>query len=83
MAGIALVFAELAGCYLAWERELAGWEMTESQVVNRWISQGEAKGKLEVTQTFLIRALRRFGEPIPEEILATINTQTSLPLLED
>ena len=37
LAGIALVFAELSGRFLAWERVLEGWEMTESIVVTRWI----------------------------------------------
>jgi hypothetical protein len=84
LAGIALVFAELAGCYLAWERGLEGWEMTESQVVNRWLSQGETRGKLEEGRLFLTRFLRRrFGEPLPTDVLETINTQPSVQLLED
>lgn len=35
---IALVFAELAGRYAAWERGLEGFDMTESNVVNRWVN---------------------------------------------
>jgi len=41
LAQIAMVFAELAGCFLTWEKELEGWEMTESMVVNRWIEKAD------------------------------------------
>jgi hypothetical protein len=54
--------------------------MTESQVVNRWVSQG----KLEQARLVLIRLLkRRFGDALPGEALETIKMQPSLPLLED
>jgi hypothetical protein len=76
---IVLIFAELAGCYLAWEKGLEGWEMTESQVVNRWIE----KAKLEQARALLLRMLQqRFPGGVSPDVAQTINAQPSLPLLE-
>jgi len=84
LAGIAWVFAELAGTMLAWKRGLEDWEMTESQVVNNWIEKGRSEAKLEDARAFLVRALRRrFGEALPSEVLETINAQPSTQMLED
>jgi hypothetical protein len=84
LVGIALVFAELAGCGPAWQRGLEGWEMTESQVVNGWIRQGEAKGKRENQQQNLLELLEgRFPGAVPNEIVTLIQQQESLELLRD
>ncbi len=84
LAGIALIFAELAGCVPTWKRGLEGWEMTESQVVNEWISQGEAKGKLEERRQKLVRLLeRKFPGLVPKDVTQLINQQESLELLDD
>jgi hypothetical protein len=79
LAGIALIFAELAGCFLAWESALEGWQMTESQVVNRWIARGE----LSRARTDLLETLRvRFPESVTEEVVQMVQQQQSLPLLD-
>jgi hypothetical protein len=36
-------FAELVGHQIRWKRELEGFDMTESEVMNEWISQDERK----------------------------------------
>lgn len=73
------VFAELAGCLPAWERGLEGFDMTESEVVNRWISKGE----LNRARFSLLEALEgRFPGQASEEILQMIREQESLPLLD-
>jgi hypothetical protein len=83
LAQIALVFAELAGCYPAWEKGLEGWDMTEPQVVNRWIEKARAEARLEEARAFVLRALqRRFPGDIPPEVVATINAQPSATMLE-
>jgi hypothetical protein len=57
--------------------------MTESQVVNEWISQGEAKGKLEVSRQKLLRLVqRKFPEPLSEEVSRLILQQDSMELLD-
>ena len=82
LVGVALVFAELSGRFLAWERGLEGWEMTESQVVNRWIGQGEAKGKLLMARQALLEALElRFPGAVPSDVTKLIDQQTDLELL--
>jgi hypothetical protein len=58
--------------------------MTESQVVNEWISQGEAKGKLSMARQDLLKALEvRFPGEAPEEIVRLIQQQESLAVLVD
>ncbi len=84
MAGIALVFAELVGRRVEWDRGLEGFEMTESQVVNEWISRGEAKGKLlEARQNLLELLEGRFPGAVPNDVVQLIQHQESLELLHD
>ena len=82
LAGIAMVFAELAGSVPAWRRGLEGFDMTESQVVNEWMSQGEARGTLKAHRQNLIELLQgRFPAAVPEEVVRLINEQESLEML--
>jgi hypothetical protein len=82
LAGIALVFAELAGRSPAWKRGLEGFEMTESQVVNEWIRQGRSEEKLELTRKHLLEVLEgRFPGEAPAEVIRLINEQDSVDLL--
>ena len=82
LAGIALVFAELLGRRVEWDRGLEGFEMTESQVVNEWISQGEARGKLAERRQNLLKLLaKRFPGAAPDDVVRLINEQESLDVL--
>jgi hypothetical protein len=84
LARIALIFAELAGCYLAWEQGLEGFNMTESQVVNRWMQETDTKARLETRREDLLRFLqKRLPEVMTPEVIAAINAQPSLSLLND
>jgi hypothetical protein len=57
--------------------------MTESQVVNEWISQGEAKGKLAERRQKLLKLLsKRFPGAVPDDVIRLINKQESLDLLD-
>jgi hypothetical protein len=77
---IALVFAELAGCYLAWEQGLKEWDMTESKVVNAWMEQAS----LQTRRELLLRVLRnRLPEAVTSEVIAAINAQPSSSMLDD
>jgi hypothetical protein len=72
-AGLALVFAELAGCRPAWETALEGWNMVESQVVKGWQEkariEGRAEGRAEALRANLGQVLQvRFQQPLPPEI---------------
>jgi hypothetical protein len=84
LAGIALVFAELVGRKIEWKRGLEGFHMTESQVVNEWISEGEAKGMLKMARADLLDDLRiLFPGFVTDELARFINQQESLDLLAD
>jgi hypothetical protein len=62
--GLALVFAEAAGCRALWTKALEGWNVVESQVVKQWQDEAERKAKAAT----LIRLLQvRYGE-LPAEI---------------
>jgi hypothetical protein len=83
LAGIALVFAELVGRRVEWARGLKGFEMTESQVVNEWMSRGEAKGKLATQRQNLLKLLvKRFPGAVPDDVVRLVNEQESLGILE-
>lgn len=81
---IALVFAELAGRYVAWEQGLRDLSMTESQVVNRWIRQGQEEAQLKQARADLLLILEdRFPGRSSGEVASAINAQPSLSLLSD
>jgi hypothetical protein len=79
--GLALVFAEAAGCREAWRQELKGWNMEQSAQVLEWISEGETKGELR-TQRENLRLLleHRFG-PLPPALVQRLETSTDLERL--
>ena len=56
--------------------------MTESQVVNEWMSQGEARGTLKERRQNLIELLQgRFPTAVPEEVVRRIDERESLEML--
>ena len=82
LAVVALVFAELAGRAIIWNRALEDFDMTESQVVNDWISKGVLKGQLTEGRELLLRLLnKRFPGAVPPEVAKLISEQESLDLL--
>jgi hypothetical protein len=71
--GLALQFAELAGCRVEWDKLLEDWNMEESQVVAEWMAKGLAKGRRED----LLRILSlRFPGPLPSEMIAVIQSES-------
>ncbi|AWM35750.1 hypothetical protein GobsT_65570 [Gemmata obscuriglobus] len=47
LGGLALVFAEAAGCRENWELGLKGWNVRESAVVNGWKAEARAEARAE------------------------------------
>jgi hypothetical protein len=81
---IALIFAELAGRYVAWEKALEGVDMTESKVVNSWIKEAVDKKSLEKSRNYLLHLLnKRFPNQVTPEVTETINSQPSETMLVD
>jgi hypothetical protein len=73
--GLALVFAEAAGCRKDWKEALKGWNMVESEQVLEWISEGRAEGQAEA----LLRVLARRFPPGPAvEMVAAIRAMKDL-----
>lgn len=84
LVGIALLFAELAGRSLVWERILKGWEMTESALVNSWIHQGEVRGDLRRLRSDVVSLLEiRFPGAITPEVRQFVEQQEAVSLLEE
>jgi hypothetical protein len=93
--GLALVFAELAGCREIWKQALEGWSVEQSQQVLEWqaearkqgkaegITEGEAKGIAEGIAESVLRLLeRRFAKPVPPDVAAKIRATTNLGQLD-
>ena len=81
---VVLIFAELAGCVLAWEKGLEGWDMTESQLVNRWTEQARREERILTRREDILETLQeRFPGAIPAEILDLIRRQDSLDMLKE
>jgi hypothetical protein len=71
--GLALVFAEAAGCRKEWKEALKGWNMEESQQVLEWIAEGEARGEARGEANALVRLLeKRFPPGAPADTVAAI-----------
>lgn len=80
---VALIFAGLAGRYLAWEKGLEEWNMTESFVVNEWMRQASERTHLEVSRKYLLMVLdARFPGAVSQPLRETIAQQPSLSHLE-
>jgi hypothetical protein len=80
-AGLAWVFADLAGCLPAWKKGLEGWNVQESQIVREWQAEARAKGRQEGRQETLrdnllkLLAVRSSGA-VPADVLAAVQAQT-------
>jgi hypothetical protein len=78
VAGVALAFAELAGRFLAWDHALEGWQMGESQVVNRWRAQGEVRAWRQAVLD-LLRS--KYTTSVTDEVVQMVEQQSDLDLL--
>jgi hypothetical protein len=94
-AGLALVFAEAAGCRTHWREALMGWNMEISQQVLEWQAEalqrgkaegkaeGKVEGKAEGKAEALLKVLRiRFGKRIPRKLQQTLLETADLARLE-
>src|SRR5262249_41042226 len=89
-AGLALVFAELAGCRPAWQQALRGWNMERSQQVLEWQAEarqegrlaGRQEGQMESKRADILALLRlRLRTEVPADIGAAVTALTGLPTL--
>lgn len=81
-ATAALVFAELAGRRIVWKRALEDFDVTESQVLNEWISKAELRAELRKEQQLVLRLLNtRFPGATSAKVAKLITEQESADLL--
>jgi hypothetical protein len=82
--GVGLLFAGLAGRGQLWQRILGEWNMTESPILNEWIERTSAERELRARREALISFLKaRFPNAVPAEVIETIKSQPSSPLLAE
>lgn len=94
LAGIALVFAELAGHKVQWQAGLAGWDVMESEIVKAWQAQalkkgeelgraeGREQGRIEEGRRSLQLVLEaRFGR-LPKELERQIASLANLRVID-
>jgi hypothetical protein len=82
LAGLAVVFAHLAGTAPAWRKAFEGWNMTECAIVNEWQEEARKEARLETRKEDVRRAINlRFATPVPadlEEQLAVLKSKAEL-----
>jgi hypothetical protein len=63
---------------------MKGLELTASEVVNRWLQQGERFGEVKASRRMLLGLLQaRFPNQVSAEDADTVNQQDSLELLDE
>lgn len=77
-AGLALVFAEAAGCHAAWKQTLKEWNMIQSQQVLEW----QAEARIEELTTALLDVLKEKFAGVPPEVASAIRATTDLRRLK-
>jgi hypothetical protein len=81
-AGLALVFAESAGCLPIWKKYLEGFDMWKSQVIAEWRAEGREQGRLEEKQNDLLLVLKeRHATDVPADLTQLIQQTTDLAVL--
>ena len=82
-AGLALVFAERAGCLPVWQQALKEWDVEQSQLIAGWRSKARDEGRLEAKRDAMLKVLRRHFPPeVPADLTQIIQQQTDLDALE-
>ncbi|MGL4554544.1 MAG: hypothetical protein ACRC33_25550, partial [Gemmataceae bacterium] len=84
LRAVALLFAELARNFPAWERGTEEAEMGESQVANGWRAEGDARGTLRTGRRHVLEALDiRFPGEASPEVRQLIEGQDTPSVLDD
>jgi hypothetical protein len=66
--GLALVFAEAAGCWELWKAALKEWNVVQSQQVLEWQAAAKAEGKTEGMAEAVLEVLEARLGPLPAEL---------------
>jgi hypothetical protein len=80
-AGLALIFAELAGCRPVWEKGLEDFNVLQSQIMQEVRAKGRAEGEARASRSALVRYLRKRYPDVPADLIALVEAQTDPELL--
>ena len=69
--GLALIFAEAAGCHAAWKKALEGWNVIQSKQVLEW----QAQARTETHAADLLEALQERLGPLPTEVVEQVRSE--------
>jgi hypothetical protein len=73
-AGLALVFAEAAGCWDSWKDALKEWHVIQSKQVNEWQEQGRTEGAANCAVNLLLHFLgAKFGQ-LPDSVVHLVQS---------
>jgi hypothetical protein len=76
--GLALVFAEKAGCLSASQTVLEGWNVERSQV----LLKSEERGELKTNRALLLELLKlKFNQEVPADMVQLVEAETNLTTL--
>lgn len=78
----ALVLAELTPRQVNWQKETEGWMARESTYIKGWMNEGEGRGELRKARAYLLRAIRRLQDPVPEAIRLAIEGTNDVATLD-
>jgi hypothetical protein len=84
--GLALVFAEAAGCEEVWKQALKGWNVIASKQVQEWQAQakteGKREGKTEGKAESIIELLEFKFQAVPADLASAVLGTTDPALLK-
>ncbi|MGL4554548.1 MAG: hypothetical protein ACRC33_25570, partial [Gemmataceae bacterium] len=84
LRAVALLFAELARNFPAWERGTEEAEMGESQVANGWRAEGDVRGTMRTLRRVLVETLdAKFPGEASPEASQLIERQDTPSVLDD
>lgn len=74
--GLAIYFAEAAGCGQPWQEALKEWNMIESKIFNEWTAKARRDAENKTGADLVIDALTAKFADVPADLAATIRACT-------
>ncbi|MGL4549684.1 MAG: hypothetical protein ACRC33_00745 [Gemmataceae bacterium] len=78
----ALVMADLTRRQINWHQALEGWMERESAYINSFIKRGRDDGELRKARSFLLKALGRLQNPVPESVRLAVEGTNDVATLD-
>jgi hypothetical protein len=68
----ALILSELAGHEVDWLKATEGWMERKSKIIEGWLQEGDERGTLRTKREWLLLAVARLRDPVPESVRRAI-----------